>query len=295
MPTVQKESNIGSVSVLTRSPFPRSPAQTAAATREPFVMTEHPAWRPAREGFLRLFDLGSTPVVITVSEHGRVIDPPPTGFSIPQDLFWIDAEDVPSARELGNAVSALGPVLRYRNPDLWDAIATGIIRQVIRASQSKRLYRLFADRYGRPAEHRGVSCAPFPDPVTVLALDDDAFTDTGLAFKRRPLRHAAQAYLHHAEEWRTLRPADLVVKLQSVRGIGPWTARAAVADYSNDWSLYPYGDLAVRTWARRAAPTTNWPDDEAVFADRWSELAGMSVSALTLGILAWGSRHGDIG
>ena len=57
------------------------------------------------------------------------------------------------------------------------------------------------------------------------------------------------------------RPAAdvLVQELQRIPRIGPWTAGAAVADYSNDFTYYPYADLAVRTWAKRAAPSYPWP------------------------------------
>jgi DNA-3-methyladenine glycosylase II len=94
----------------------------------------------------------------------------------------------------------------------------------------------------------------FPTPETVLDLKSDQFSSIGMAFKRRPLTVAAEAY----------------------------------------WALYPYGDLAVRTWAMRAAPSYEWPTDEAAFGRVWRTLAGDYLSVLTLFTLAWGSRHGDI-
>jgi DNA-3-methyladenine glycosylase II len=135
----------------------------------------------------------------------------------------------------------------------------------------------------------------FPSPETVLALDAEQFSVLGLAFKERPLRAAAAAYLEHGEQWRALSPADLIVALQDVPRIGPWTAHAAVADWSNDWALYSYADLAVRTWATRAAPSHDWPTDEPTFGALWSDMAGPHLSELTLLTLAWGSQHGDIG
>jgi DNA-3-methyladenine glycosylase II len=106
---------------------------------------------------------------------------------------------------------------------------------------------------------------------------------------------AAEAYREFGEKWRELEPAVLVDALQVVPRIGPWTARAAVADWANDWALYPYADLAVRTWARRAAPSYDWPADEPTFGQIWRTLAGDQLSSLTLLTLAWGSQHGDIG
>jgi len=129
----------------------------------------------------------------------------------------------------------------------------------------------------------------------VLGLDDEQFARTGLTFKRRPLRAAAEAYLKHEAQWHGLPPEALVEELQLIARIGPWTAGAAVADYSNDFTYYPYADLAVRTWAKRASPSQTWPDSELAFGRLWQRLAGDQLATLTLLTLAWGSQHGDTG
>jgi DNA-3-methyladenine glycosylase II len=194
------------------------------------------------------------------------------------------------------ALQSLGKVARFRNPSLWDALATAIIRQVIRAAQAKKLYRAFCDAYGQQVVlPGGRSCATFPTPRAVLDLSAEQFVSIGMAFKRRPLQRAAEAFLSYGEAWTQLSPAVLAKELQAVPGIGAWTAGAAVADWSNDWSLYPYADLAVRTWAKRAAPSLSWPNDEPAFEQMWNALAGDQLSTLTLLTLAWGSQRGDIG
>jgi DNA-3-methyladenine glycosylase II len=211
-------------------------------------------------------------------------------------VFELEPEVSAGGGELATALRGLGPVLRMRNGDLWDALGTAILRQVIRAGQSKRLYRAFCAAHGVPVELPGGECLRlFPSWEKVLTLSDEDFAGLGLAFKRRPLRAAARAFGDHAARWRELAAVALLEELQQVPGIGAWTAGAAVADWSNDWRLYPYSDLAVRTWARRAAPRYPWPDDEVRFGDLWRSLAGASMSALTVLTLAWGSQHGDIG
>ena len=160
------------------------------------------------------------------------------------------------APELFQALTALGEVARFRTPDLWEAIATAVIRQVIRARHAKRLYRGFCNTFGqRITCPNGDEHAVFPAAGRVLDLRDDEFAGAGLTLKRRPLRAAAEAYLKHGEAWRDLPPGALVRELQQIPGIGAWTAGAAVADFSNDFTHYPYADLAVRTWAKRAAPS----------------------------------------
>jgi len=264
-----------------------------------FVMTEHPTWLPTGESHARVFACTGGSRWLAVA-CGRVVavnrltsapadEPCADVFALPEGLVAL----VP---ELAAVLGRLGRVARFRNTCLWDAIGTAIIRQVIRAAQAKKLYRAFCKAHGeRVALPPGGAYSLFPVPEIVLGLSDEQFAAAGMAFKRGALRNAARAYIDQGEKWRELAPLTLTQELQSVPRIGPWTAHAAVADYSNDWSLYPYADLAVRTWARRAAPSYAWPDDEPSFGRTWRALAGEHLSSLTLLTLAWGSKHGDIG
>jgi DNA-3-methyladenine glycosylase II len=263
-----------------------------------FWMTEHPAWLPAAQGGRRVFmlpnggrwlaDITGGDLALTAL-NGEVTEPTADFFALPDGV----AESVP---ELAVALSGLGQVGRLRNPSLWEALATGILRQVIRAAQSKKLYRAFSAAHGEVVTlPDGGTYALFPEPKAVLALDDEQFAELGLAFKRAPLRAAASAYLEHGDTWQELPHTALIDEIQSVPRIGPWTAGAAIADFTNDWALYPYGDLAVRTWANRAAPSHGWFLGDGAFGGQWRRLAGEHLSTLTLLTLAWGSHHGDIG
>jgi DNA-3-methyladenine glycosylase II len=263
-----------------------------------FVMTEHAAWLP-RDGSLQrvivLPDGGRW--LATVRGRTLALDALANGAAKPVcDVFTLSNGLLGKVPELATALGGLGAVVRSRNADLWDAIGTAIIRQVIRAAQSKKLYRAFCEAYGERVElPNGSMYAVFPIPEVVLGLSNDQFSSIGMAFKRRPLKAAAEAYLELGTKWRELTPQALTSELQTVPRIGPWTAHAAVADWSNDWSLYPYSDLAVRTWATRAAPSFDWPSDEPNFGRVWRALAGEHLSSFTLLTLAWGSQHGDIG
>jgi DNA-3-methyladenine glycosylase II len=262
-----------------------------------FVMTEHAAWLPTGAGTQRVIivpDGGRW--LVGVERNTYALTALADGAVPVHDVFTLPNDVAPEIPDLATALRRLGLVVRFRNADLWDAIGTAIIRQVIRAGQSKRLYWAFCKAYGeRVGLPGGGTCALFPTPETVLRLSDDQFSSIGMAFKRRPLQAAAEAYLEQGAKWRELTPDVLATELQTVPRIGPWTANAAVADWSNDWSLYPYADLAVRTWAKRAAPGYDWPDDEPTFGRTWRSLAGEHLCSLTLLTLAWGSQHGDIG
>lgn len=263
-----------------------------------FVMTDHAAWLPADAGRQRVFiTAGGGRWLATASENAVALHPLAPGTAKPVlDVFTLSEGPRSAAPELVTALRRLGSTARFRNSDLWDALGLAIMRQVIRAGQSKKLYRTFCRAHGAWVElPNGDMYALFPTPEIVLQLTDEQFASLGLAFKRRPLQLAAEAYCAHGAQWQELLPVALVDALQIIPRVGPWTARAAVADWSNDWALYPYADLAVRTWAKRVAPSRDWPVDEPAFGRMWRALAGEGLSSLTLLTLAWGSQHGDIG
>jgi DNA-3-methyladenine glycosylase II len=258
------------------------------------VMTDHPAWVPDDDRMLiRAFPRSGDGHAVARTD-GRRLDwccpdataggPDPGVFTLPESA----AHTVP---ELAAALRFLGRVARFRNPSLWDALGTAIIRQVVRAAQAQRQYQAFCAAYGTSVTCGTVTGWVFPSPETVLGLGDAQFAAAGLAFKRHALRAAASALLKHRSDWESLAAGDLVTALQAVPRVGPWTAGAAVADWDNDFTAYPCGDLAVRTWAARAAPSAGWPGDEPGFRRRWEQLAGPHLAEITLLTLAWGGRH----
>ena len=252
------------------------------------LVRDHPGWTSAGEVALRGFRTAGAGAAVAVPRTGwHTYGPADT-----PEVFHL-RECPPSVPpSLARALTELGPVVRWRNPDLWDAVATAIIRQVIRADQARVLYQRFATAHGTPVETPYGVAHALPDAATVAELPAEAFVTLGMAFKRRPLQAAATAYLEHGVKWAELPPGRLVEELQGVPRIGPWTAGAAVADFTHDWTLYPYGDLAVRKWAGVAAPDITWPEKEDDFAARWRAITGDQLGLITVLTLALGGHHG---
>ncbi|WIN00073.1 hypothetical protein ACTOB_003754 [Actinoplanes oblitus] len=258
------------------------------------LMCDHPAWTPTPTGAHRAIRHDAT-VWHLLWETGADSVERHVVAGRPGATPTVDEVTAPNTMpaafsHLGTTVARLAPVLRVRNSDLWDAIGTAVIRQVIRADQARRLHARFSAAYGQRIGTKHGDLLLFPTAETVTSLPETAFTEVGLKFHRPALAAAATAYLSCAEQWAQLPAARLVDALQTVPRIGRWTAGAAVADYSGDFALYPYADLAVRTWARRAAPDTSWPDTEPAFAAMW-RTAGTGLAALTLLTLAWGGTY----
>lgn len=261
------------------------------------VMTDHPAWCRDMSGAAdRVVRCGGSVWWLTAracSDGKQETSAAPlAGVGDPPVLSLIDPASMIGPTDLFGPLHEMGSVARWRNPDAWDAVATAVIRQVIRAGHARVLYRSLCRAHGEPVMTPAGQRWLFPAPEVVSGLPDSAFDQLGMAFTRPALRALADAFTDDGESWAGLDPAAFVTRAQTVPRVGPWTAGASVADLTNDYSRYPDADLAVRTWAQRLAPGRVWPDTERDFAAAWELLAGDQVSALTLLTLAWGVQHG---
>ncbi|GAA1910887.1 hypothetical protein [Streptantibioticus ferralitis] len=257
------------------------------------LITDHPAWTTHDDGTATRAMLANRSAWQACWSDGTLeLHPLGEATRAPRVVQTSGDQLPPGApAALRTALGGLERVVRLPNPDLWDAITTAVLRQVVRAAQARALYRRWCAAYGTRDTVRGpVSLTPAPE--VVLDLPEEAFREIGAAFHRTALQAAATTYLQHADEWHALDPDDLVKALDDIPRVGPWTASAATADFTGDFSVYPHGDLAVRTWARRAAPTVPLPDSEREFAAAWQRYAPdrHHLHALTLFTLAWGTH-----
>ncbi|MET8218109.1 hypothetical protein [Streptomyces hirsutus] len=195
---------------------------------------------------------------------------------------------------LRDGLNRLGVTQRLANPWLWDAITTAVLRQVVRADQARKLYRAWCSTYGTRVDGPSGTLAVAPSASEVLGLAEQQFAEVGAKFHRTALQAAAAHYEQHHTEWEQMNAGDLVAALTRIPRIGPWTAAAASADFTGDFSMYPHDDLAVRTWAAQIAPAYPWPGKkDRTFGPMWSGWAGTDRTALhtlTLSTLTWGSH-----
>lgn len=262
------------------------------------IMFDHPDWITGDDGTTRrAMRIGEAVwlVMATPGTNATKIELHHirgTGSTQPRfDLF--DPAELRGHDDLATPLRQDGTVTRMANPDPWDAVATSIIRQVIRAGQARKLYRILCCEHGEAVTTAWGSVALFPTAETVLTLPDEEFKRLGLAFKRAPLRAAARAYLDLGQKWTELDALQLMDELQTIPRVGPWTAKATVTDLTNDYALYDYADLAVRTWAAKLTPEHAWPNDAALFARAWEAATGEQLSTWTALTLAWGVRHAN--
>ncbi|GFJ77503.1 hypothetical protein [Phytohabitans houttuyneae] len=229
-----------------------------------FVMTDHPAWIPAGNG------RGKLRVLVAFGRRWLIRTGGPTGFTLHElapaaskpihDVFHLPPGALAELPQLAGSLAGLGTVARFRAGNLWDALATAAVRQMLRGVHATNVYRQFCHAHGERIQlPTGEHYWLFPTPEAVLDLTPDQFADVGLASKRAALRDAANGYLRDGHGWQSLPPLRMIEQLRRIPRVGRWTAHAAAADWSNEWALYAAGDLNLRTWARRAAPAYPWP------------------------------------
>ncbi|WP_240634105.1 MULTISPECIES: hypothetical protein [Streptomyces] len=164
----------------------------------------------------------------------------------------------------------------------------------MRADQARKLYRAWCRAFGTDVDGPFGELAVAPTHTEVLTLADEEFAGVGAKFHHTALHAAATHYQQHHSTWERMDAAHLVTALTGIPRIGPWTAAAAAADFTGDFSIYPHDDLSVRTWAAQIAPAHPWPDKkDKAFGPLWTGWAGTDRTALhtlTLSTLTWGSH-----
>lgn len=131
-----------------------------------------------------------------------------------------------------------------RGPDHFAALCESIVYQQLNGKAAAVIHRRFVDRLGGP-----------PDPTRVAAASDADLRGVGLSgAKTRALKDLALA----ATDGRLPLPVDpaapdeaIAEQLVRVRGIGPWTADMFLLFHLGRADVWPVGDFAIRTAAKR--------------------------------------------
>ncbi|MFX0581031.1 hypothetical protein [Nocardia nepalensis] len=256
-------------------------------------MTDHPGWlRTDDDIHYRAVTSNDTGGLVTVGHdesHELWFQSGDVGICMetmaPKFLFGPD--------DLLAPLKEAGTVTRLANPSLWDALAAAIIRHAVPSSDARYRWQRLCRTHGEPVTRDGLTAWQFPSPDRMLALSATACADIGVSYPMPRLHAASHAYLDHGEQWTQLPAHQLVTALQTIPKLSPWTARVTVADYTNDFSHYPYTDTAIGQWARQLNPDREWPRAAPAFKTAWEQITGEQTSAWTMLTYAWGITHGQ--
>ncbi len=258
----------------------------------------YPGYFDSRANWYRLISVDNKAVTIMVSPEGCI------QWACEEAIEDVRVQDVVNhllismllpkdverqlPRELEERFRPLSPLVHIRSLSLGEAVIKAIIRQVITAGHAKKLTDSFIRHYGTRQVHDGREYYDFPtlEALTKIPLED--LQAEGLGFKAKVVRWAACSMLENDMEAKiaTRTPEEILDMLTSIKGIGRWTAHVAICDVLADWSLYPFEDLAVRTWARKLWSEVQWPQDEHAFAALWQQMHGEHTGIVTFYLLS---------
>ncbi|MEU7140419.1 hypothetical protein ABZ942_13285 [Nocardia sp. NPDC046473] len=266
----------------------------------PTVMLDHPGWFYAPDGRThRVVTDDAHKLSLVTADHlaqGLFIDCSPVGpVGTRTVVGYFDPGELCGPLSLTAPLRALGTVSRLANPWLWDALGTAILGQFATPKQVRHLYTQLCRAYGRLVRtHVGeVSLLPRPEVLVGLGLED--FIDLQLRVRQPTLQLAASAYLDHGEGWSRFlssdgKPVELVEAIAAVLPqLDRQTIRRAVADYSNDFTIYPVDSL-LRSSVCRLSARHSWPVDNREFHTEWQAMTGDQQSAWTVLTLAAGTN-----
>lgn len=137
-------------------------------------------------------------------------------------------------------------------------------------------------------DYDGITSYGFPSLETIAQLSQESLVACGFGYKARMLPRIAKEIIEMRLEERIQgMPVEMAVELlQHLKGVGRWTARVAMCDLTGEWAIYPFEDLAVRTWASRLWPEYAWPREEGAFLQTWQDINGPSTGIVTCYLLA---------
>lgn len=136
-----------------------------------------------------------------------------------------------------------------RYPTLWEALAHAIVFQQISISAASAIMRRVVQTVSLPVEQDGIAYYPFFAPAQLLAASETKLRAAGLsANKVAHLRSAARALEDGEISQRAiakLSSEEAAQRLQTIRGIGPWSAAVVLLRGAGRLDVFPLKDSGV--------------------------------------------------
>lgn len=136
-----------------------------------------------------------------------------------------------------------------RYPGLWEALCNGIVFQQLSIAAASTIMRRLVERFSEPLEHRGVPLRTFPGPDAITQAGDKDLLSLGLSRqKAKYLKNAASAVKSGAitsARIESLGTAEALIELQTISGIGHWSAANILLRGFGRLDVFPMGDTGV--------------------------------------------------
>lgn len=252
-------------------------------------------WFDGREAKLVLDAELPAVAVVSVSGAARIYAPPGSdvasleerllhALGLREDLgpFYARA----SADPLLSAFAREWRGWRLRGCDLWWALVTAVCQQNASFRQGWGMLAKLVALYGRGVELEGRGWVPLPPTPRDVLADPGKLRGAGLGYRSATVLRVAEAVESGALPSRELLAAEPAERaeaaLRSVKGVGSYTARLALALALRRYELPP-----VDRWVRALAAKAYGVGEEAVEAEwrrRWGGWSALAVVALTVAL-----------
>jgi 3-methyladenine DNA glycosylase/8-oxoguanine DNA glycosylase len=149
------------------------------------------------------------------------------------------------------------PGLRLpRTGQLLPALLPAVTGQKVTVVEAHRAYQAVVRHLGEPAPGPVPLLLP-PDPARLASLPYFEFHPLGLERRRAEVIRRVGAAAGRIEAWLDLTPEDARARLQTLEGIGPWTAAEATRAAFGDPDAVSLGDAHIPdlvAWALAGEP-----------------------------------------
>lgn len=197
---------------------------------------------------------------------------------------WLDLNtDLADFFKLADQDVILRPIVRQHRglrivgvPDLFEALCWAIIGQQINLAFAYELKRRFVESFGRSLQVNGEKFWVNPTPSNVCELQVDdliqlKFTRNKATYVIDVAKQIASGELSKAALLNQLSADDVVKRLTSIRGIGPWTANYVAMRCLREKTAFPIQDVGLQNALKRQLdlPRKPTPDEILDMAKNW--------------------------
>lgn len=175
---------------------------------------------------------------------GWLLDAVPGLLGASDDWSELDVSGVPRLHEVlrrsaGMRLPRTGLVL--------DSLVPAVLEQKVTGTEARRSWRLLCYRFGTPAPGPVPLRIP-PSPGALLDLPSWAWHRLGVDLARQRAIRAAASVAGRLEECVAMSPADALVRLRVVPGIGEWTAAETAQRALGHPDAISVGDFHLANW-----------------------------------------------
>ena len=168
------------------------------------------------------------------------------GTDVDLTRFYAGAAEFPW---LGTLVHAARGVKPPRYPTVWEAIVNAVVFQQVSIHAAAAILRRVIERFEPPRICGPIALAPFPQPRSIVEADPLELRGLGLSVNKvTALRMLGRAVLGGELDATQLEPLvteELVARLATFKGIGPWTAAVIALRGFGRLDIFPLKDSGV--------------------------------------------------